>query len=333
MQKPVTILRRPTAPTVPAVPADPSARAAAAVSRAVERALLRERARSEREMVARSEAMVRAMVASMEKAVCAAVLREAEGLAGALDSEGKGKGKGKAVGELKGAFVGAFESVLLGVVEESFRSMLAEVALGVDSGVGEVVGGVEKSSAAVGKAAGVVRGVEGVVEGMVKDGLVIHPAPVVGSSDDVVLEQVQALLDSGDVAGALVCAEGKSAIVRAKALSGALDAQVTPEDVFGDNVPSFPVLVRMTALLASDLEDRTEIRLSWLYEVVTSMDEAEDAAAAAGEIQETDSLKRFLEGAITHLKQFQASGTTPTADVKHVKLLVRVLKGHLVAME
>lgn len=147
-------------------------------------------------------------------------------------------------------------------------------------------------------------------------------------SEANILGRVQAALEDGDVVGALRLSVDKPEDIRVKALNGLLDSDAKPEDTFREGVPPITDLVKFASLLTNDLSDRTEQRLRWLYEIVMSLDDAEDSLADSKE-SEVAKYRMLFEEMISHLNDFQISGSRSPQETKHAKLLNRVLKTHL----
>lgn len=304
----------------------------------LESAMTRERSRLEATFRTRQDALLRAISTvlndNLERVVTTAAKRETEALVGsfaklvAAKSHPQDANNGaasrpepdaSAVAETRTAFAAAFEKAALPAFEKAVADMLAALAASVEASIEERL---------VGPAGGVVTALEGAADSMrAAKGAV---ADISVDSEAADIAAVQTALDENDVHRALTLCIGKSVRVRSKAVSGVLDSTVGPEQAFVDDVPPKVVLVRFAALLAMDLADRTEARLSWLYEIVTLMDDA--AECDPGDTDLLDLSKRLLTGTIEKLSDFQTNGTLAPAEAKHVKLLIRVLKAHLNSM-
>lgn len=336
--KQVKILKRPTAPPAPPGPVTPSARVSATISSLLEASLARERNRLETLYRARQDALLRAISAvlndTLERAVSTAAKRETDALvssfaklvAGQTAAGFESRGRNikqmdeESIAAMRTSFASAFEKSVLPEFEKAVASMLAGISGAVDSQVEEklvvpsscVVTALEVAADAMREAKGVASTVDFKVD-----------------DDAADLAAVQAALDKGDVKAALMCCEGTSVKVQAKAVSGVLDTDVSPEKAFEGTVPQRASLVGLGALLSMDLADRTEARLSWLYEIVTLMDDSEEYPDDPTVI---DASRRRLVATIQKLSDFQQNGNLMSSDAKHVKLLIRVLKAHLKAM-
>lgn len=189
--------------------------------------------------------------------------------------------------------------------------------------------------------------------------------------EQIALEAVSKALSEGRIRDAMMEATGMSALVRARAVNGALDSGVAPEEVLGsgevgevdtggrrdesekDGALPFHALTELCAVLSSDLYDRTEARLAWLFEAVMCLEEAprgeDDISEAKGEanggvLGKNDVMLnvRLLETAVEKLREFASSSKqggnadekdeqekrpkVTAADSKHAKVLVRALK-------
>lgn len=336
--KQVKILKRPTAPAVPTGPLTPSARVSAEVSTLLEASLTRERNRLESLYRARQDALLRAISSvlndTLERAVSTAAKRETDALvssfaklvagqtAASLESGASNMKQldEEAVAAMKKSFADAFEKSVLPEFEKSVATMLAGISGAVDLQVEEKL---------VLPSGGVVTALEGAADAMrdAKGAAANMDLKFDDEAADIAV--VQAALDEGDVRTALLSCIGKSVAVQAKAISGVLDTNVGPEKAFEGGVPMRANLVTLAALLSMDLGDRTEARLSWLYEIVTLMDDSEEYPPDPDTI---DAARRRLVGTIQKLSDFQQNGNLASSDAKHVKLLIRVLKAHLNAM-
>lgn len=337
--KQVKILKRPSAPATPTGPLTPSARVSAEVASLLESSLARERTRLEALYRARQDALLRAISSvlndTLERAVSTAAKRETDALvssfaklvagqtAASLDADAGNMKQldEEAVAAMRASFADAFEKSVLPEFENAVAGMLTGISGVVDSQVEEKL---------VMPAGGVVTALEGAADAMREAKGAAANLDLKADEEATDIANVQAALDEGDVRTALLSCIGKSVTVQAKAISGVLDTNVGPEKAFESSVPKRATLVNLAALLAMDLGDRTEARLSWLYEVVTLMDDSEEYDPAQPDT--IDGSRRRLVGTIQKLSDFQQNGNLASSDAKHVKLLIRVLKAHLNAM-
>lgn len=336
--KQVKILKRPTAPPAPPGPLSPSDRVSKEVSALLEASLARERNRLEALYRARQDALLRAISAvlndSLERAVSTAAKRETDALvssfaklvagqtAAGLESRSANARQldEESITAMRTSFASAFEKSVLPEFERAVAAMLAGISGAVDSQVEEKL--VIPSSC-------VVTALEAAADAMREAKSAAATVDLKVDDDAADLVAVQEALDKGDVKAALMCCEGTSVRVQAKAVSGVLDTDVSPEKAFEGTVPQRSNLVGLAALLSMDLADRTEARLSWLYEIVTLMDDSEEYPDDPAVI---DAARRRLVATIQKLSDFQQNGNLAPSDAKHVKLLIRVLKAHLKAM-
>lgn len=322
--KQVKILKRPTTSPPPSKPTD---RVSAEITAMLEGALSRERQRLESAYRARQDALLRAVSTvlndSLETVVAAAVDREMKSLISNLQKPTSLTAPPTPAPDAaviaRDSFATAFERTALPAFEADVSNMLRALAANVELLVEERL---------LAPAAGVVHALEGAADSIraVKTDI----ADMSADSDAADAALVQAALDEGNVRDAFMLCVGKSVAIRAKAVSGVLDLAVNPEDAFGSDVPPMPDLVKFAAVLSMELGDRTEARLTWLYEVVTMMDDAEEYDQASPEV--IQSSRRRLEGTIERLREFQKNGAPGPTEAKHTKLLIRVLKAHLNAM-
>lgn len=337
--KQVKILKRPSPPPPPATPTE---RVTAEVTQLLDAALSRERARLESTYRARQDALLRAISTvlneTLERLISTAAKRESDALVAsfaklvaseahpAFETNHPDKPpqpSAEALATTRQAFVHAFEKTALPAFEKAVSGMLSNLAAVVDAQVEETL---------VTPASGVIAALEGAADSMraakVDAADLIVDSEMASEAADVAA--VQAALEAGDVRQALLLSVGKSVNVQTKAVNGVLDVSVGPEKAFEQGVPSKSLLAGFASLLSMDLVDRTEARLSWLYELVTLMDDAEDEAVQDDE--EEERTRGRLQGTIEKLAEFQKNGDLPSSDAKHVKLLIRVLKTHLNAM-
>lgn len=296
----------------------------------LESALQRERSRLEATYRARQDALLRAVSTvlneSLERAVQTAARRETDALIQAFSklSHAPQQPDLEITSEMTAAtresFAAAFETAVLPAFEGALAEMMRGLAGVVESEVDDKL--IKPANGVIGSletAADSIRSVKSDVADLSAD------------SDIADAAAVQKALDDGNIREALQLCVGKSVAVQAKAVSGVLDAAVGPEEAFGGIVPPMADLVKLAAVLSMDLGDRTDARLTWLYEVVTLMDDAEEEHDAA-EREGVESSKRRLEGTIQRLSEFQKNGAPGPAEAKHTKLLIRVLQAHLNAM-
>lgn len=326
--KQVKILKRPSPTPAPPKPED---RFSAEITKLLESAMTRERARLETTFRARQDALLRAISAvlndTLHRVVSVAANRETDALVTSFAKLAQSHQPDvtasapdpTAIAETRAAFAAAFERSALPAFEKSIADMLARLAGFVEESVERRV---------VAPAGGIVGALEGAADSM--RAAKAAAADMAAGSEAADMAAVQMALDAGDAGRALMLCEGKSVRVRSKAVSGVLDSGVTPDQAFHGLVPPKVKLVRFVALLAMDLGDRTEARLSWLYEVVMLMDEADEYDPNDAEV--IDASRRLLVGTIQKLSDFQANGNLPPQEAKHVKLLIRVLTAHLNSM-
>eukprot|EP00177_Eucheuma_denticulatum_P003495 GFKZ01006322.1.p1 GENE.GFKZ01006322.1~~GFKZ01006322.1.p1 ORF type:complete len:334 (-),score=79.68 GFKZ01006322.1:1712-2713(-) len=332
--KQVKILKRPSAPPLPATPAD---RVTAEITQLLDVALSHERSRLEATYRARQDALLHAMSNvlndNLERVVSTAAKRESDALVSSFakliasqahpafsSSHEHPQPSPESITKTRKAFVSAFEKSVLPAFEKAVSTMLGNLAAVVDAQVDEGL---------VSPAEGVVVAMEGAADSMraAKSAVADMVVDSEAATEAADLAAVQEALNASDVRQALMLSVGKSVAVKAKAVSGVLDLNVGPEKAFEGEVPARGLLVGFAALLSMDLADRTEARLSWLYELVTLMDDAEE-----GEQEEGELTRKRLEGTVEKLIEFQKNGNLGVSDAKHVKLLIRVLQTHLKAM-
>lgn len=334
--KQVKILKRPSAPPPPATPAD---RVTAEITQLLDVALSNERSRLEATYRARQEALLHAMSnvlnENLERVVSTAAKRESDALVSSFakliasqahpafsppQEHNLPQPSAESIAKTRKAFVSAFDKSVLPAFEKAVATMLGNLADVVDAQVEDgLVTPAEGVVVALEGAADTMRAAKAAVADLVVDSEAANEA-----AD---LAAVQEALNASDVRQALMLSVGKSVAVKAKAVSGVLDLNVGPEKAFEGEVPARGLLVGFAALLSMDLADRTEARLSWLYELVTLMDDAEE-----GEQEEGELTRNRLEGTVEKLSEFQKNGNLGVSDAKHVKLLIRVLQTHLKAM-
>lgn len=331
--KQVKILKRPSASPPPKNPID---RVSSEITALLDSALSRERSRLEATYRARQDALLRAISSvlndTLERVILTSAKRETDALVASFaklvanhalpefDTDLPApKPSPQMIAETRAAFISSFEKGVIPSFEAAVRSMLKGFAGVVDKQLEECL---------VGKVGGVASVVEGVADKMreVKNEVKEIAVSERLKNEQKDIEAVEKALEVGDVKHALMLCLGKSDAVQAKAINGALDRGETPDKAFDGDVPERALLVCFAALLSNDLGDRTEVRLSWLYELVTLMDDVEEGG-------EEDGVTRGrLESTIEKLVDFHKNGNLASSDAKHVKLLIRVFKTHLNAM-
>lgn len=326
--KPVKILKRPAASPTP--PANPTERVASEVAAMMEACLNRERTRLEAMYRARQDALLRSLSGilneGMERMIATAAKRELDSLMEAflkLTSNNPETAIYPTVDNdlasaTREAFALTFEKVLLPRFEQSIADLLKSVVETVETQVDtRLVKPSTEVASTLERAADSLRSVRTDISEMRTN-----------DSEATILTQVQAALDDGDVVGALRLSVDKSEEVRIKAVNGLLGSDVKPQDTFSKGVPPITDLVKFASLLTNDLADRTEQRLQWLYEIIMSLDDTEDPLADIKE-SEVGKYRMLLEEMISHLNNFQTSGSPSPQETKDAKLLNRVLKTHL----
>lgn len=349
--KPMKILRRPAdaAPGDLIAESSVAARVSKQVSQSVAAALERERERFEKSFAARQEALLEAvtdvLTTTLERVVHDASTREAVALADALT---KLTPKPPEVGgvdeeQIRGAFTAAFVSTLLPGMQENVREMFSELSATVETGVKEQVtdptdaaakevrrladdvsAASDKAKAAVNVASARGDGARDPQAGMTST----PPGPTQEEVDQAAQAAIRCALDEGRVQDALRMCVGKSAIVRATAINGALDSGADPAELFKEMKAHRNEAVHLIALLATDLTDRTQARLSWLYELVTGIDDEE----SPGQEEFSEATVKLLRGVIDSLKNFAAAAALPPTQAKDIKLLVHVLNAQALNM-
>jgi hypothetical protein len=363
----VTLLKRAISASPPSAPG--ASAAADAVRAALSGALARERARADSLTAARTDALlavVRDVLSdALRDAINSAATAEAAALAltvrnikapehAACAGEGKtqagvavGKADSKAdsadaVAGMRRAFGAAFEEALLDSMEASVRGMLACVSGAVDTAAEEAVAKPAANAAAqvLRRAADDVRAAAGGISVLGAE------IPAAGGSEDedeivqavsvdkeeAALAEVARALAEGRVKDALVQSVGHSAVVRAKAVSGALDSGVAPDEVLSgeaDGLVTLRMLSGLCGLLAGDLADRTDARLAWLYEAVMGMENA----PREGGSEQVAACTRLLTGAAEKLGQVQRGVDGATgAEARQAKMLVRALRSTIAGL-
>lgn len=324
--KPVKILKRPT-PNAPP-PSNPAEKVTVEITAMLEACLNKERARLEAMYRARNDALLRVISdvlnRSLERLVQIAAKRETDSLMDAylklsantspeapvlppIDSD--------TAKSTRDAFASAFEKVVLPQFEQSIAAMLKDMATVVDKQLDDRL---------VKPSTGVVNALEGAADSLRSARNQVASLTI--DSDAADLAAVQSALDSGDVSSALRHSITKSTPVLAKAINGVLDLDVGPEDAFNDWLPPAKSLIRLAAFFTLDLDDRTEARLRWLYEVVSLMDDVEAVDSTRDDVAK---LRSVIEETIERLTEFQMNGSPSPSEAKHAKMLNRVLKAHL----
>jgi hypothetical protein len=259
-------------------------------------------------------------------------------------------GGGDELAAVRASFQKAFETELLGAIEGALGGMMATVSAAVDAGVEAEVAApaADDAARALRSAADQVRsdtahfsaiarvhddarrkrranGRGGGGRGGDDDIEVAKPV----NREDAVLSEVVRALNDGRVRDAMELSLDHSAVVRAKALNGALDSGVAPEEVIGaaEGSAVLPInaYTSLIALLASDLGDRTATRLAWLMEATMNLEDAPRRNGAASD-PDVKSDVRHLESAVEKLKEMHVDRDATPADVKQAKLLVRCLQ-------
>jgi hypothetical protein len=358
MQAPpkVTLLKRAT----PAPLSAPVATAGEAVRAALAGALARERSRGEALAAARTDALLRALrdllSGSLHVALEKAVAAEADALIAAVlkvegpsvkacgekvvPAEGADGEVTNGINDMRKAFAAAFEEALLDSMEGSVRGMLTGVSNAVDCAAETKVAKPAADAAvlALRRAADDVRAAASGIAAMSAD------LPAHGGADDdddiveaksvdkdeAALAEVSRALAEGRIKDALVNSVGHSAVVRGKAVSGALDSGIAPEEVLGgdeDGLVTLRMLSGLCGLLASDLADRTDARLAWLYEAVMGIEDA------PSDDVDVDSCIRLLESAAENLGSVQRGvDGASAAEARQAKMLVRALKSTIAGL-
>ncbi len=337
--KPLKILRRPAdaAPGVRLAESSVASRVSAQISASVEGALARERERLERSFAARQQALLDAvttmLTSVLERVVSSTAEREAIALTEAVANLIPAPPEPKPAPEPEVRARLRRRLWPLRFPKCKSRCGNSSSILPVPStSVSRRISGAPMQTAAV----EVARCAQAVAAAQfkVKDAVdavalsAVNERKAQKTPEESALAAVQKALDEGRVRDALKLCVGQSALVRAKAINGALESDMDPAELFRDSKMNRHDVVGLIALLAVDLNDRTESRLSWLFELVSTMDEIE-----ADEKDEfTEATKKHLKDVIDNLKKFAANAGLPPAKAKHIKLLVHVLNAHLSTM-
>lgn len=326
----------------------------------VDATLARERARVHSVYVARQEALLKVLADvlrdDLRTQVAAAAEREAAALVDAVKNisgdapapapapaQPAGKSSKAAaadeVSAVRASFQKAFDSELLGAIENALGDMMATVSTAVDAEAETsfAAPSADNAARALRSAADQVRADTAHFNAVTHlhqstngggggDDDIEIATPV--NKEDAVLSQVVRALDEGRVREAIEVSLGSSATVRAKALNGALDSGVSPEDLFapqeGRKDITVEMFTRLIALLSSDLNDRTATRLEFLMEATMNLEDAPHRENHG----EADALTqvRLLESAIEKLQSMHLDGDATSMDIKQAKMLVRCLK-------
>jgi hypothetical protein len=365
-QKPVTLLKRQhaaPATSVAAMATSPTAatavseRVADAIRGIVDTTLARERARMQSLYVARQEALLKVLADvlrdNLRAQVAAAASREAAALVEAVKVISDGAGASTPttsskrnisvpvddVAAVRAAFQKAFDTELLGAIESAVGDMMATISSAVDVQVETSVAApsADKAARALRSAADQVRADTAHFSAVARvykssngggggDDEIEVVTPV--NKEDAVLSKVVRALDERRVRDAIELSLGCSATVRAKALSGALDSDVSPDDLFapleGRAEVTVDALTGLIALLSSDLNDRTSRRLEFLMEATMNLEDA-PRGKDRGDAEIMMDV-RHLEAAIAKLQSMHMDGDVTPTDIKQAKLLVRCLK-------
>lgn len=327
--KPVKILKRPTANTNSPTPTNPADRVSAEIKSLLEAFLNRERSRLESIYRARHDALLRTVSDvlnnSLERVVASAAKREMDSMMTAfvnLASSNPENSMFPVVDEqfsheIREAFISTFEKSLLPQFEQSIARLLKSVAETVESQIDErlVVPSTEVATS-IERASDSLRS----ARAEISDIRATDP-------DGSALARVQTAIDEGDIVQALRLSMNQSAEVQGKAVNSVLNSDARPEDTFRDSVFSVPELIKFASLLMNELSDRTELRLQWLYEIITSM--GDEGSLADREEVEIDEFRFLLKDMISRLHEFQTSGSPSPQETKDARLLTRVLQTHL----
>lgn len=321
----------PSPPTASKTSSLISDRVGETIRTALEGALDRERVRVHSLYMARQEALLKALAALLRDRlaphIAAAAATEAAALADAVRKLPAATLADDvllpAEADVCDAFHKAFEAHMLGAMEKSVNAMLECVASVVDGEVeariaaplGDTVVTTLRQAADSVRADRDEFAVVAEKAREAGEGLLIV-APV--DPEDGLVSEVARALDEGRVRDALEAGMRGGAGVRAKALSGALDSGVVPEEVLGEWAVGKAEFATVIAVLASDMSDRTGVRLAWLMEATMNL---EDAPQSEG-----DSVQRCLETAIVKLKDMALEGDVTPADIKQAKMLIRCFK-------
>lgn len=271
---------------------------------------------------------------------------------GAAQSKAKQRSAGKEpraeadVSAVRSNFREAFESELLGAIETSLAAMMSSVSATIDAEAETAVAAptTDRAARALRVAADQVRSDTahfsavarvheeaqrnmGSGRGGADDDEIEVATPV--NKEDALMSEVARALTEGRVRDAMKMSIGASASIRAKAFSGALDSGVGPEEVLGDVEEdgaslTIGLLIALIALLSTDLDDRTNVRLSWLTEATMCLDTAPRHETRQNK-EDIEQDIRLLTGAIEKLKSLQLESDVTPVDIKQAKLVARCL--------
>lgn len=328
----VKILKRPTQNAAP--PTNPVDRVASEMNTIVGACLNRERTRLENMYRARQDALLRAISDvlnnSLERLIAVAAKRETDNLMDAFVKLSANNPEASTLPPVdhdsakaaREAFATAFSKVALPRFEESMADLLKEVANVVEKQVDErLVQPTTTVMSALAEAADSLRSVKS------------HVADMSIDPDATDLALVQAALDAGDATSVVKMCFGKSVVVQAKAVSGVLDLETGPEGAFRDIVPLTLDLMKFAAILSMDLSDRTAVRLRWLFEVITKMEDADEPDHRDMSNSDKAKFRDLAGGTISRLTDFQNEGSPTPSTAKDAKFLNRVLKAHLKSVQ
>lgn len=302
-------------------PGDGQSRVSYAVSVAFESALNMEKERLEKMYKAREEVLVRTLsnvlLETLPNFIDAAASREATRLSQIfLDLPQHQQRPPPSHMELKNTFSKVFAKVALPEMQDATRNLLNQLSSKVDNSVDEKVSQPTLEAANV-----AAQAAQTVASAQYKIKDIISAAPVAVIDP---CAEVSPLIEAGKFSEAIQCATQTGGKPLVLVIESAMDVENmdVAELIKGSSLGA-KEMVLLISVLANNLPDRTKVRLEWLVEILSEMD---DDIGAAVDSNDKENVRKMLDAGIDNLKKFAAkSDGIPAGMAKHIKLVVHIL--------
>lgn len=301
-------------------------RVAHVVSVAFESALNVEKERLEKMYKAREEVLVRTLsnvlLETLPNCIDAAASREAARLSQIfLDLPQHQQRPAPSHMELKNTFSKVFAKVALPEMQSATRNLLNQLSSKVDNAVDEKVSQPTLEAANV-----AAQAAQTVASAQYKIKDIISAAPVAFVDP---CAEVRPLIEAGKFSEAIQCATRTDG---AKPLELVIESAMDVEGIdVGKLIKNSSLgskeMAMLISVLANNLQDRTKVRLEWLFEILSEIDDD------IGTGKDKEAVHKMFHIAIDNLKKFAAkSDGIPPVMAKNIKLVVHVLNALLSTM-
>lgn len=288
---------------------------------AVESALKRERERIEKQYLVREQAIVRGLATliseTLPEALRTAAFEQADKLAETLNEITQNKKRPEInAASVRSAFAGSFATEVLPKMQESTRELLRELAIKIDNEVEKkVITPAKESSNVIAEAAQKIAA----SQYKMKD--------IIGNNKNY--ENIRRLLKEESWSEAI----GESLNIGMDAMRISLESVVEARVEVGPLVKELQLdgvqMVGIMQIIAEKLEDNTKIRLDWVYEILSGLDE--DSGAVISDEQRV-ACREALLFVIQQLRKFVTNKDVESGTAKHIKFLVHIMKAHVSTM-